>query len=95
LEKGAFENLLRRSKKEPDKCIAHSDYVSWGYLDGKQVVYDCPCNGASRYEKLFWDSRYIIEKYFQNRTKKISETARREETISKNISDSLEKIKNS
>ena len=69
-EKGELEELEEKSKENPDKYIEHSEGVSLGILNGKQAVYGCPCNEVSKYENLFWNSRYLISEYFSIRTKK-------------------------
>lgn len=70
-EEGEYERLLAKAKTEPDKYIQHhdDDMVSYGYLQGKQAVLDCPCHELTRYEKFIWAHRWLIASYFRARLK--------------------------
>ena len=76
-----WQELLDRAEKNPDKYVYHGgwgdEYISWGYLDGKQVVADCPCHGARRYEDWILGHRYMISEYFKTMAKKWIEDAKR------------------
>lgn len=61
-----------------------------GDLDGKQVVYDCPCNLASQYEKLFWQSRYVIQNYFSNRAETRAKRAQETAEIARDVSKAVD-----
>ena len=83
-EAGELERLEANAKKTPDKYVEHfdRDVVSWGYLDGKQAVYNCPCESLVRWEQFIWNERDMILKYYKARMK----------TNSKNAQADLEKI---
>jgi hypothetical protein len=51
-----------------EKIFRH-DYssLSTGLLDNKVFVFDCPCNAAIFYEKLFWQHLPIIAPYSRAR----------------------------
>ena len=88
-EEGELEELLKLSKQEPDKCIELDYEPNWGILDGKQYVADCKCNAASKYEKLFWDSRYLIEKYFTAMARAQQQKANDTTNLSRQISSAI------
>ncbi len=88
-EEGELEDLRKKAKKEPKKYIEH-DYssIEWGYLDGKQYVVDCECNGARRYEDFIWNHRYLILNYLDRRNCEIKEKA---DDLDIKIKDSIRK----
>jgi len=93
-EDGIQENLMEKARREPDKYIAHSeDSIRWGYIDGKQVVEGCPCNQATRYERLFWRDRHTIQRYYQNKSAKMKSDAEKAAQLSGNVTKSLETLK--
>lgn len=66
-EDGELEDLRANALKNPGKYIEHNDYdsIDWGYINGKQIVYGCPCNSARQYERWIWSHRYVISKYLK------------------------------
>jgi hypothetical protein len=68
-EDGELEDLRANALKEPGKYIEHNDYdsIDWGYINGKQIVWGCPCNSARRFESWIWSHRYAIAKYLKLR----------------------------
>lgn len=63
-----FEALQEKAKAQPDKYLESSnDSIGWGYLDGRQYVYDCPCDSGHRYEEFIWRHRRIIAAYLKRR----------------------------
>lgn len=62
------QDYIAKAEDFPDKYHAHddSDYISHGAFDGKELVWGCPCNLASRYEQFLWAHRHVIADYFQN-----------------------------
>jgi hypothetical protein len=77
-DRGELEKLERYAKEKPDRYIEHFDVdtISWGYLDGKQIVWGCACNSARRYESWIWSHRYAIADYFQLRAKDLQYQAK-------------------
>lgn len=75
-----WEELLKRAITDPDEYVYHNeygdDYISWGYLDGLQIVADCPCNRARRYEDWLWRHRYIITSYLKAMARRWIEEAK-------------------
>jgi hypothetical protein len=68
-EDGELEGLRANAQKHPGKYIEHNDYdsIDWGYINGKQIVWGCPCNSARQYEAWIWSHRYAIAKYLKLR----------------------------
>ena len=89
-----LEELREQAKKEPDKYIEWGDVssISWGTVDGKQYVLDCPCNGARKYEDWILRHRWIIAEYFKSRATKLKEEAEREVNLSEGLVGMSESI---
>lgn len=88
-EKGELEELMKQAEKEPDKYIEifDDDAASWGHIDDKQFVINCPCNGARKYEDWILKHRWIIAEYFKNRAERLKKDLEREVGISEAISE--------
>lgn len=69
-DEGELEGLREKAKKHPEKYIENgtTDSIRWGYIDGKQAVYDCPCNGARRFEDFIWNHRQMVVSYLTRRS---------------------------
>ncbi len=89
-EEGKLEKLEKQNKENPDKYLEHAEGIHYGNINGKQAVFGCPCNKALIYEKLFWNNRYLIATYFQNKTKKIREFSEETSNLAKRVKDSIE-----
>lgn len=52
------------------KAIEHSggEWIRFGVLDGKQVVYGCCPDKVARYEQFIWNHRYLILRYLKDRS---------------------------
>jgi len=85
---GELEELKIKERENPDKYVSHDDLVPWGYLDGKQMVYDCSCNSAGEYEELFWNNRYFIPKYFEKKAKSLNKQSIIENKIAQSVGES-------
>lgn len=89
-EKGELEKLLKKNKENPDQYVVHNtDGVEWGRLAGRQYVLDCQCNEASKYEKLYWNDRYLIAKYFKLKTEKLENQAEESSNLAESIQNNL------
>ena len=77
-DRGELDDLRSRALQSPDKYIEHGDcdYISWGYLEGKQIVWGCPCNRARLYERWIWNHRYTIASYLKSRADELSMEAK-------------------
>lgn len=92
-EDGELEELTEQNKQNPDKYIFHNEVsVPWGYLDGKQAVYGCPCNKASRYEDFIWNNRHIIEGYLSARAKKQLERAKKDSQLAEKVKEAVKTL---
>jgi hypothetical protein len=61
---GELEDLLAKAGNDPKKYIEHCDTsVDIARIDGKDFVYDCPCEELVRYEQFVWTYREEILKY--------------------------------
>ena len=61
--------------EKPDKYIAYprDDSVSAAMINGNPVVRDCPCEWFQRFERLIWNERENILRYY--RVRRDAETA--------------------
>ncbi len=60
--------LRAKAVEFPGKYLeSEDDAVAWGYLDGRQYVWRCPCNSAARYEDFIWRHRELIATYLKRR----------------------------
>lgn len=76
-DEGELEKLQASAEKEPDKYIDHiSTSISVARIDGKEFVYECPCDGLFRYEQFIWTYREQILDYFIARHKRQLDTLR-------------------
>lgn len=71
-DEGELEHYKEMEKDNPDSCYDVSTYSSaeWGNLNGEQLVWGCPCNAGTNYEKFIWQHRYQIADYFYARAEK-------------------------
>jgi len=90
-EDGELERLRERAEKDPDKCIGFADQsVSTGYIGGKYVVTNCPCNGLRHYEDFIWSHRRLIADYIERRAKRIAEAAYDDEARAEFLKENVE-----
>ena len=97
-EEGELEKLLEKAKAEPHIYIAHNDddTIHWGYLNGKQVVYNCcdECNkDMYKYEKFIWNHRFLISKYLNLMVEEQIKNTNLEKENADNISKTLKREK--
>lgn len=85
MEEGELDDLLAKQKSKPEKYISHNGGIGFGHIDGKQVVWDCPCNRASRFEKFIWGHRQIIASYLKARAQKATEHAQQLAEMTKDL----------
>lgn len=60
---GELNELLEQAKKYPEWFVDVDYTVTWGHVDGKQIVIGCPCNGLKKHEDWILDHKYIILRY--------------------------------
>ena len=90
-EEGELEKLRQNAEEKPDEYFEHvdCDSISWGTIDGKQAVIGCPCNKLYLYEKLLWNSRYIIADYFGAVAEKLKKETQQVEEIAQKTSKAI------
>jgi hypothetical protein len=64
-----FSSQVRKKAEQyPEKYFEHpNDSVSWGMIDGKLVVLNCPCDKLAKYEEYIWTNRSFIARYLELR----------------------------
>ena len=70
-ESERFEELLEKSKT--DAKVRHNamdDSIGWGYIDGKQYVYQCKCKKVDHIENWIWEHKEQIANYLVARARK-------------------------
>ena len=72
-----YVGLCAKSAAEPEKYIEdqENDSIAWGYLEGKQYVWRCPCDSGHRFERFIWAHREGIVEYIKARAKREAEEA--------------------
>jgi hypothetical protein len=62
-----YDLLASKAMKQPDKYIEYpsGSTIAWGVLDGKQYVYECPCDSGERYEQWLITHRMMIAKFLK------------------------------
>jgi hypothetical protein len=68
-DEGELEELREKARQFPERYIEDVAYDSYshGHVDGKTLVYGCPCNAGRRYEDWIWNHRYLIASYLKER----------------------------
>ena len=67
LEKDEIESLKKLKETNPDKVIyCDCDSISWTWIQGKQVVFDCPCGIDIIFKNALLEHRTQILKFFKN-----------------------------
>jgi len=90
MEQGELADLEWKHQQEPEKYIpSDCDSISIGHIDGRQVVYGCPCNKLSRYEKFIWRHRFLIAKYLKRRSEEMMAEAESEVENARTIPEGL------
>ena len=86
MRKKKFSEYCEEEKKnDPDGVILHydCDSVSAGEMNGIMFVYDCPCNGLSRYETFIWENKDTIRNYLKVRIEQEHKWAEEQLTLNK------------
>jgi len=86
-EPGELKRMLALAAKDPDRYRAtyNIDSISWGILNDKQWVVDCPCNYGRMVEDSIWKDRNIITSYLKARVRRMKVAALFEEQNLKGI----------
>lgn len=83
-------HLREMAEEHPDWYIEHCnvDSIAWGNLNGKEIVWGCPCNAGFRYEQFIKYHAEMISEYLNSVAQRELEKATTDVQIA-------EKIKNS
>lgn len=76
MEEGELAELEKNHIAKPDEYVAFNGTVRYGVLNGKTVVYGCPCNAAQPYEAFIWSHRHLIAEYLTKRAMKLAAKAK-------------------
>jgi len=91
LSRDEAADLLRKHRHNPEQYVQHhGDSISWGYLDGKQAVYECSCDKVRKYEQSFWNSRHVIAKYFTAKAKALTDLASDTQNLASKVAEATE-----
>jgi hypothetical protein len=85
-EDGSWKEYCNEEYAEnPEGVILHydCDSVSAGEMNGIMFVYDCPCNGLSRYETFIWSHKDTIRNYLKSRIEQEHRWAEEQLTLNK------------
>jgi hypothetical protein len=78
IDAGDLANYRARAQENPELyCESDDDGISFGFLDGQQVVWGCPCGRMRRYEDFIWSHREMIVTYIKARSKMERDEAQR------------------
>jgi hypothetical protein len=67
-EPGELEKLRENAHQQPDKFLEYDgSIVTAAFLNGKEYVYQCPCEGLAPYESFVWRNRNEIVDYITAR----------------------------
>lgn len=74
-----IEKYRKYAEQKPEQYCedSDSDGLSFGTINGMQVVYGCPCNKLRKYEDFIWEDRERIIKYIRRRTEKELESSKK------------------
>ena len=65
---GELEVLRAQAVNYPERFLEHDgSSVTAAFLNGKEYVYQCPCEGLAPYEKFVWQNRNQIVDYIAAR----------------------------
>lgn len=90
-EEGEYEELLQKHEQDPERYIPHDGCARWGYIFGKQVVYDCPCGYAAYIEELIWPGRFWIMSYLKSRAEEEAKQASDTAKIAQKAKEAIDK----
>lgn len=84
MEEGELEGLLRKRSQEPDHYFGQDGGISFGELNGRTLVWGCPCNKTRPYEDFIWSHRLQITEYLKAR---IADRLRRAQSEADRVKD--------
>lgn len=91
-DEGELEYYQKCAELNPEMYCEDSDYIAWCYVNGKQYVYDCPCNGPRRVETFMWSHRKLFVKYLRKRVAEMQRQVSEEQYLINSIPKAGEQI---
>lgn len=92
---GELERLLKLAEEQPDKYVNETtyDYIDAAFIDGKQIVPDCPCGQYKKYCDWIEShaqglARYLIE-HFKNRARRAESIKQESEKLTAGLGQTL------
>lgn len=65
---GEVDRLLEQAAFLSDRYVDHGDEsIRWDIVDGRQVVFHCPCGELRKTEKFIVDNRKLISVFLRKR----------------------------
>lgn len=90
---GELEELRANATSDPHNYIESDyDYIDFGYMDGKQFVWGCACNGVRGFEDWLWSHRYVVERFFKRKAERIQRDAESDAHIAESVTKSVEAV---
>jgi hypothetical protein len=77
-EDGELERLEAMAKKEPDIYIGHDGTIGTMEIDGVDIVYDCKCDNAAKYERFILAHAEQLAEYLRDLVRRDLEGAAEE-----------------
>lgn len=75
-DRSELKALRQKAAESPEKYIESSDdSIGIGHIDGKRVVWNCPCNKLTKYERFIWSHRVMILAYLKARARAMASEA--------------------
>lgn len=74
-EVGELERLEALALKEPDLYIGHDNTIGTMEIAGLEIVCDCKCETAAKYERFICTHARQLAEYLRKRAKELRETA--------------------
>ena len=74
-EEGELEGLLKKAQEHPNMYIDCDHSIGTMNINGVEVVYDCKCDIAQKYENFILNNAKQIAQYLNKRAKMLRETA--------------------
>ena len=75
-EDGELEELQRNAQKDPEHYIAHDHSLGTMEIGGIEIVYDCSCDLAKKYENFIIGHDVQLAEYLNKRAAMLREKAK-------------------
>jgi hypothetical protein len=75
-EEGELEDYRKKAKKEPEKYVEIDCAAGCYQIDGREYVWDCPCNGGFKYQSFLLRHATRILAFLDAHAKRLEEEAK-------------------